>query len=54
MIKKRNSFSVETTASECDSYRFLEGDPIAVNNYCWDYMICYGWAEFEMGIMKSE
>lgn len=54
MVKKRNSFSVDTTPFECDSYRFLEGDPIAVNNYRRDYMICYGWAEFTMGIMESE
>lgn len=54
LVKKRNSFSVDTTVFECDSYRFLEGDPIAVNNYRRDYMICYSWAEFTMGITESE
>lgn len=54
LLKKRNSFAVDIKAFECDSYRFLEGDPIAVNNYRRDYMICYSWAEFTMGIMESE
>ncbi len=54
LLKKRNSFAVDTTTFECDSYRFLEGDPIAVNNYRRDYMICYSWAEATMGIMESD
>ncbi len=54
LIKKHNSFAVDATSFECDSYRFLEGDPIAVNNYRHDYMICYSWAEFTMGIMENE
>ena len=54
LLKKHNSFAVDTAAFECDSYRFLEGDPIAINNYRCDYMVCYSWAEFTMGIMESE
>lgn len=54
LLKKRNSFAVDTKAFECDSYRFMEGDPIAVNNYRRDYMTCYSWAVFTMGIMESE
>lgn len=52
--KKHNSLAVDTTVFECDSYRFLNGDPIAINNYRRDYMICYSWAEFTMGILESE
>lgn len=52
--KKRNSLAVDTSAFECDSYRFFDGDPIVVNNYRRDYMICYSWAEFTMGIMDSQ
>lgn len=54
LLKKRNSFAIDTTTFECDSYRFMEGDPIAVNNYRRDYMTCYSWAVFTMGIMDSE
>lgn len=54
LLKKRNSFAVDIYAFECDSYRFLAGDPIAINNYRCDYMLCYSWAEFTMGIMDSE
>lgn len=54
LVKKRNSLAVDTSSFECDSYRFWEGDPIAVNNYRRDYMICYSWAEFTAGLMESE
>ena len=29
----------------CDYYRFLQGDPIAVNAFQNDYMLSYSWAE---------
>ncbi|MDO4265425.1 MAG: response regulator [Eubacteriales bacterium] len=47
--KHHNSYAVNVNAFECDSYRFMEGDPIAINNYRHDYMICYSWAEYSMG-----
>lgn len=53
LLKKHNSLAVDTNAFDCDSYRFLSGDPIAVNNYRSDYMLCYSWAEFTMGTMGT-
>ena len=51
MLQKRhNSYAVNTSAFDCDSYRYLQGDPIAINNYRNDYMICYSWAEYAMGL----
>ena len=41
----RNSFAIAPEKIDCDYYRFLEGDPIAVNQYHNDYMPVYSWAE---------
>lgn len=49
LIRKRNSLAVDTGLLDCDSYRFLEGEPEAVNSYRRDYMLCYSWAEFSVG-----
>lgn len=40
-----NSLAVATEKIDCDYYRFLEGDPAAVNQYQNDYMPSYSWAE---------
>lgn len=40
-----NSYAVVPEAFDCDFYRFLEGDPIAVNQYQNDYLPAYSWAE---------
>lgn len=47
--KGRNSYAVAPEAFECDFYRFLEGDPIAVNQYQNDYLPMYSWAEIRNG-----
>ena len=51
--KRRNSYAVDTAAFDCDSYRYLDGDPIAINNYRSDYMLCYSWAEYSMGLLEA-
>lgn len=40
-----NSLAVAADKIDCDYYRFLEGDPVAVNQYQNDYMPSYSWAE---------
>lgn len=40
-----NSLAVAAEKIDCDYYRFLEGDPAAVNEYQNDYMPSYSWAE---------
>lgn len=52
LVKQYNSYAVDIKVFDCDSYRFLDGDPIAVNNYRKDYLQCYSWAEFSMGILE--
>lgn len=53
LIKKRNSLAIDPSVFDCDSYRFIDGDPVAINNYRRDYMICYSWAEFSMGLLDT-
>ena len=43
-----NSAAILPDKLDCDSYRFLDGDPKAVNSYRHDYMSCYEWADFKM------
>ena len=53
LVKQYNCYAVNPDTFECDSYRFLDGDPIAINNYRKDYMLPYSWAEFSVGAMES-
>lgn len=53
LVKQYNSYGVDTGAFDCDSYRFLDGDPIAVNSYRRDYMQPYSWGEFSMGAWED-
>lgn len=52
LVKKHNSIAVDTSQLDCDSYKFLEGDPIAVNSYRRDYMPNYSWAEFSVSMFE--
>ncbi len=45
LIKGHNSYAAVTEKIDCDLYRFLAGDPIAVNAYQNDYLPAYSWAE---------
>ena len=53
LLKSRNSYAVIPEKFDCDYYRFLQGDPVAVNAFQNDYMVSYSWAEIrnaELGI----
>lgn len=43
--KGHNSYAVIPEKFDCDYYRFLQGDPAAVNAFQNDYMLSYSWAE---------
>ena len=45
LLKERNSYAVIPEKFDCDYYRFLRGDPVAVNRFQNDYMPSYSWAE---------
>lgn len=40
-----NSYAVVPETFDCDLYRFLEGDPAAIDQYQNDYLPTYSWAE---------
>lgn len=54
LIKKHNSLAVDPVLLDCDSYRFLEGDPQAVNSYRHDYLLQYSWAEFSVSMFEKD
>lgn len=53
LIKGFNHIAVDANRLDCDYYRFLEGDPQAVNSYRRDYLPSYSWAEFSLGVLES-
>lgn len=53
LVKSHNSISVRADEFDCDSYRFLDGEPQAVNSYRHNYLPSYSWAEFSVGKMEG-
>ena len=49
LVRSRNSLAIDPALVDSDSYRFLEGDPVAVNSYRGDYLPAYSWAEYSTG-----
>lgn len=49
LLRGFNSLAIVPEMLDCDYYRFLEGDPAAVNQYQGDYLPQYSWAEFRNG-----
>ncbi|OUO91103.1 hypothetical protein B5F40_04785 [Gordonibacter sp. An230] len=49
LVRSRNSLAIDPALIDSDSYRFLEGDPVAVNAYRGDYLPAYSWAEYSVG-----
>ena len=49
LIKGWNSLSVNCEKIDCDYYKLLEGNPLALNDYCGEYMSQYSWAEMSLG-----
>ncbi|WP_082189992.1 response regulator [Candidatus Stoquefichus sp. SB1] len=52
--RHRNFIAIDPNKIDCDYYRFIEGDAWAINTYRRDYMICYSWAEFSMGVLDEQ
>lgn len=53
LLKGRNSYAIIPEKFDCDYYRFLQGDPIAVNAFQNDYMLSYSWAEIRNAELGS-
>lgn len=52
LVRGFNSLAIVPENIDCDYFRFLQGDPVAVNEYRNDYMPAYSWAEFRNGELK--
>lgn len=53
LVHSRNSLAIVPERLDCDSYRFLNGNPWAVNRYRHDYLPSYSWAEFRVAQMEK-
>lgn len=53
LVRRRNSLAIAPERLDCDSYRFLNSDPWAINRYRHDYLPSYSWAEFRLAEMDS-
>lgn len=53
LARRHNSLAIVPERLNCDSYRFLNGDPWAVNRYRHDYLPDYSWAEFRLAEMEN-
>lgn len=53
LLKSYNSLAIVPERLDCDYYRFLAGDPKAVNSYRHDYLPAYSWAEFSISKLED-
>ena len=53
LVHSRNSLAIAPDQLDCDSYRFLDGDPLAINRYRHNYLPSYSWAEFRVAQMEN-
>ncbi|PYI49961.1 response regulator [Paenibacillus flagellatus] len=44
--------AIDPEQLDCDCYRFMDGDPQAVNSYRHDYLPSYSWAEFSVTMFE--
>ena len=49
LIRERRQIAIRRSMIDCDYYRMLEGDMVAVNAYRGEYMPEYSWAELTAG-----
>ena len=52
IVRGRDEIAIAPDSVQCDYYRFLEGDPAAVNLYRGEYMSQYSWAEMTAGSLR--
>lgn len=53
LISGRNQKSINKHLIDCDYYRFLDGDPDAIDAFRYEYMIDYSWAEATTAYLSS-
>ena len=53
IVKNYNSISINTSAVECDYYRFLKNDENTIKRYTGEFMSQYSWAEYMNGYIEQ-
>ena len=53
LLKQYNSLAIDTTQVDCDYYRLLRHDPVALCAYRQEYMSQYSWAEAENASLSA-
>ena len=54
IVRGRDEIAIVPESVDCDYYRFLDGDPYAVNLYRGAYMSQYSWVEMTAGGLSRE
>ena len=54
IIKTRNQISIDTAKINCDFYDLLKCETSAVNAFCGEYMVNYGWAEMTTAVLSQK
>lgn len=54
IVRGRDEIAIVPESVDCDYYRFLDGDPDAVNLYRGEYMSQYSWVEMTAGSLSQE
>ena len=52
--KRYNYLAINPSKVDCDLYKFLAGDAVAINSYYGVYMEEYSWAEMTTGMLSSK
>ena len=45
LISENSGYAVDKNQLDCDYYKFLDGDEVAIKNFLGEYMANYSWAE---------
>ena len=54
MMKKKGMIRIDPEYVDCDYYRWIHGDPLAINSFAGEYMSQYSWAEATLAGMMSK
>ena len=53
LLKKKGMVAIVPEAFDCDYYRWIEGDPAAINAFAGEYMSQYSWSEFTLAGIET-
>lgn len=54
VVKSHNQLSIIPSKLDCDYYRYLQGNRLAVSSFTGEFMAQYSWAEVEIASLRSK